>query len=164
MVIFTKTPEETIKLGEKIAGSLKKGDVIGFIGELGSGKTTMIKGIVRRLTGKDAVSPSFVLINEYSGKTPVFHFDLYRLKCKIELETIGWDEYPGKGIVLVEWADKIKGILPPETIFIRFSILNGERKIVISGLKKRKNDKSKPPIPPFCKGGIKRGFIRRKIK
>ncbi len=138
MIIFTKTPEETINLGEKIAGAVKKGDIIAFIGELGSGKTTMIKGIVRKLTGKDAVSPSFVLINEYAGEMPVFHFDLYRLKCKIELETIGWDEYPGKGVILVEWADRIKDVLPQETIFIRFSILDGKRKIEISGMKRRK--------------------------
>jgi tRNA threonylcarbamoyladenosine biosynthesis protein TsaE len=138
MIIFTKTPEETINLGKKIAGVVKKGDIIAFIGELGSGKTTMIKGIVRNLTGKDAVSPSFVLINEYAGEMPVFHFDLYRLKCKIELETIGWDEYPGKGVILVEWADRIKDVLPPETIFIRFSILDGKRKIEISGMKRRK--------------------------
>lgn len=138
MVIITKTPEETMKLGEKIAGELKKGDIIGFTGELGSGKTTMIKGVVRKLTRKEAVSPSFVLINEYAGEIPVFHFDLYRLKCKIELETIGWDEYPGKGVVLVEWAERIKDVLPAGTIFIRFSILNGKRKIVISGMKRRK--------------------------
>lgn len=138
MIIFTKTPKETINLGKKIAGAVKKGDIIAFIGELGSGKTTMIKGIVRKLTGKDAVSPSFVLINEYAGEMPVFHFDLYRLKCKIELETIGWDEYPGKGVILVEWADRIKDVLPPETIFIRFSILDGKRKIEISGMKRRK--------------------------
>lgn len=151
MIIFTKTPQETIKLGEKIAGALKKGDIIGFVGELGSGKTTMIKGVVHKLTGKEAVSPSFVLINEYAGKTPVFHFDLYRLKCKIELETIGWDEYPGKGIILVEWADRIKDVLPAGTIFIRFSILHGKRKIVISGLGTRNSGKS--PHTPLSKRG-----------
>ncbi len=144
MVFLTKKPGETIKLGARIADVVKKGDVIGFIGELGSGKTTMIKGIVRRLTGKEAVSPSFVLINEYDGKIPVFHFDLYRLRCKIEMETIGWDEYLGRGLVLVEWADRIRDILPAKTIFVRLSIRNGGRKIRISGLKGRnKNDKQR---------------------
>jgi len=138
MVLFTKSPEETMKVGERIASSIKKGDVIGFTGELGSGKTTMIKGIVRHLTGREATSPSFVLINEYPGEISVFHFDLYRLKCKIEMERIGWEEYLDKGLVLIEWADKIKDLLPAKTIFVKFSIQNGKRKVAVTGLKKLK--------------------------
>lgn len=133
MILFTKKPEETIKLGRRIASGVKKGDIIGFTGELGSGKTTMIKGIVKYLTGKEATSPSFVLINEYPGKIPVFHFDLYRLRCKIDMESIGWEEYLDKGLVLIEWADRIKNILPARTIFIKIAIINGKRKITISG-------------------------------
>lgn len=136
MVLLSKSPEETIKLGQRIASGIKKGDVIGFTGELGSGKTTMIKGIVKYLTGKEATSPSFVLINEYPGKIPVFHFDLYRLRCKIDMESIGWEEYLDKGLVLIEWADRIKDILPAKTIFVKIFIINGKRKITISGLKK----------------------------
>ena len=131
MVFITKSAVETRKLGMHIARRLKKGDTIGFTGELGAGKTTMIKGIVKEITGKEATSPSFVLINEYPGKIPVFHFDLYRLRCKIDIESLGWEEYLDKGIVLIEWADRIRYILPPETLFINISIINNKRRIVI---------------------------------
>ena len=100
-------------------------------GELGSGKTTMIKGIVKYLTGKEATSPSFVLINEYPGEIPVFHFDLYRLRCKIDMENIGWEEYLDKGLVLIEWADRMKDILPANATLVNISIVNEKRKIVI---------------------------------
>lgn len=147
MVIVTYSSKETKNVGGKIANLLKKGDVVGFTGELGSGKTTMIKGIVKALTGCEATSPSFVLINEYPGKIPVFHFDLYRLSSKIEMDTVGWEEYLEKGIVLIEWADKVYDMLPEGTIFIDISIINGKRKIKIKGLKRRiKNDKQRKGI------------------
>ena len=149
MTFFTNSPEETIRLGEKIAKFLKKGDIVGFTGDLGSGKTTMIKGIVKSLTGYEATSPSFVLINEYPGKIPVFHFDLYRLRCKIEMETTGWEDYLDKGILLIEWADRAYyGMLPEGTILINISIINDKRKITIKGLKagRIKNDKQREGI------------------
>ncbi|MCM8820937.1 MAG: tRNA (adenosine(37)-N6)-threonylcarbamoyltransferase complex ATPase subunit type 1 TsaE [Candidatus Omnitrophica bacterium] len=134
-------------MGRRIARYFKRGDIVAFTGELGSGKTTMIKGIVKYLTDCEATSPSFVLINEYPGEIPVFHFDLYRLRCKIEIETIGFEEYLDKGIVLIEWADKITEILPEGTIFINLSIINGKREITIKGLERRiKNDKQRKSI------------------
>ncbi|MCM8762748.1 MAG: tRNA (adenosine(37)-N6)-threonylcarbamoyltransferase complex ATPase subunit type 1 TsaE [Candidatus Omnitrophica bacterium] len=147
MITITSSAKETEKMGREIARHFKRGDIVAFTGELGSGKTTMIKGIVKHLTGCEATSPSFVLINEYQGKIPVFHFDLYRLRCKIEIETIGWEEYLDKGIVLIEWADKITEILPKDTIFINLSIINDKRKITIKGLERRiKNDKQRKSI------------------
>ncbi|HDN97895.1 MAG: tRNA (adenosine(37)-N6)-threonylcarbamoyltransferase complex ATPase subunit type 1 TsaE [Candidatus Omnitrophota bacterium] len=122
MEVYTWSPEETKILGEKIAKNLKKGDIVGFIGCLGSGKTTLIKGIVKFLTGKEAISPSFVIIREYEGKIPVYHFDLYRLNDEKELETIGWEDYLERGIILIEWAEKIKNCLPEKTIFVEISI------------------------------------------
>ncbi|HNS33107.1 MAG TPA: tRNA (adenosine(37)-N6)-threonylcarbamoyltransferase complex ATPase subunit type 1 TsaE [bacterium] len=138
MILYTADSEETIKLGMALAFLLNKGDIVAFTGDLGSGKTTMIKGIVANLTGKNATSPTFVLVNEYPGKIPVFHFDLYRIKYIRELSTIGWDEYLGKGIMLVEWAEKIKKLLPGKTIFVKIEPVRGKRRISISGLKKRK--------------------------
>jgi len=135
MVLYTKSAEETVELGKTFSGRLKKGDTVGFTGELGSGKTTMIKGIVHCLTGKNATSPTFVMVHEYRGRIPVFHFDLYRLGSDAELETIGWEEYLGKGIILVEWADKIKDVLPEKTIFVKFSVIDSTRRIAISGMK-----------------------------
>jgi len=131
MILTAKSPEETIRIGERIASRAKKGDIIGFTGELGSGKTTMIKGIVKYLTGKEATSPSFVLINEYPGKIPVFHFDLYRLRGKIDMKSTGWEEYLDKGLVLIEWADRIRDVLPVRTVFVNISIIDGKRKIAI---------------------------------
>ncbi|MDD3725772.1 MAG: tRNA (adenosine(37)-N6)-threonylcarbamoyltransferase complex ATPase subunit type 1 TsaE [Candidatus Ratteibacteria bacterium] len=150
MKIISKSSEETIKIGRDIASYLKKGDIVAFTGELGSGKTTLIKGIVKALTDREATSPSFVLINEYPGQLPVFHFDLYRLSCKIEVDTIGWEEYIDKGIILIEWAERIIKVLPIEkTIFIHLAIQNGKRIITIKGLKinrRKKNDKQRKGI------------------
>ena len=133
MIVFTATPEETIEIGKRFAEKLKKGDIVGFIGELGSGKTTMIKGIVKNFSECEATSPSFVLINEYPGRIPVFHFDLYRIENIKEMETLGWEEYLDKGIVLIEWADKILEELPENTILVKISVENnGKRKIEIT--------------------------------
>ena len=131
-IYISNSAKETEKIGEKFAEKLKKGDIIGFSGELGSGKTTFIKGIVKKLCNIPATSPSFVLINEYNGKIPVFHFDLYRLENEKEIETIGWEEYIGKGIILIEWAEKIKKFLPDNLILVKIEILgDNKRKIKI---------------------------------
>jgi tRNA threonylcarbamoyladenosine biosynthesis protein TsaE len=136
MIYYTKSPEETIKLGEKIAKYLKKGDIIGFIGELGSGKTTIIKGIVKHFSNSDVYSPSFVIVNEYQGKIPIFHFDLYRIKDFDELIDIGWEDYMDKGIILIEWAEKIKKNLPKNIIWVKINIIGKKkRKIEIKNLK-----------------------------
>ncbi|HOK56455.1 MAG TPA: tRNA (adenosine(37)-N6)-threonylcarbamoyltransferase complex ATPase subunit type 1 TsaE [bacterium] len=142
MIFYTKNSKETIKLGEKIAKYLKKGDIVGFIGELGSGKTTMIKGIVKKFSHNSVFSPSFVIVNEYKGKIPVFHFDLYRLESFDELFDIGWTDYLDKGIILIEWAERIKKNLPKKTIYVKIKNV-GERKriIEIKNLKGVKNDK-----------------------
>lgn len=138
-IYISNSAKETEKIGEKFAEKLKKGDIIGFSGELGSGKTTFIKGIVKKLCNIPATSPSFVLINEYNGKIPVFHFDLYRLENEKEIETTGWEEYIGKGIILIEWIEKIKKFLPDNLILVKIEILgDNKRKIKI---KRRKNDK-----------------------
>lgn len=131
-IYISNSAKETEKIGEKFAEKLKKGDIIGFSGELGSGKTTFIKGIVKKLCNIPATSPSFVLINEYNGKIPVFHFDLYRLENEKEIETTGWEEYIGKGIILIEWIEKIKKFLPDNLILVKIEILgNNKRKIKI---------------------------------
>ncbi len=139
-IFYTNSGKETEKLGEKFAKNLKKGDIVGFSGELGSGKTTFIKGIVKKLCNLQAISPSFVLINEYHGKIPIFHIDLYRLENEREIEGINWEEYIGKGIILIEWVEKIKKNLPENLILVKIEILgdNNKRKIKI---KRRKNDK-----------------------
>jgi len=136
MIYYTKSPKETIKLGKKIARYLKKGDIVGFIGELGSGKTTIIKGIVKHFSNSDVYSPSFIIVNEYQGKISIFHFDLYRIKDFDELIDIGWEDYIDKGIILIEWAEKIKKNLPKNIIWVKINIIGKKkRKIEIKNLK-----------------------------
>lgn len=116
MKIVTNSPEETIRLGEQLGRHLKAGDVLGLIGELGSGKTTLVKGIASGLRVKEregVSSPSFVLIKEYAGKTPLFHFDLYRLDKIKDIEYLGVEEYLfDKGVCVIEWAEKMRMLLP----------------------------------------------------
>lgn len=149
MIFYTKNPKETIKIGERIARYLKKGDIVAFTGELGSGKTTLIKGIVKHFSNEVVLSPSFVLVNEYEGDIPIFHFDLYRIDSFDEILDIGWNDYINKGIILIEWAEKIKKNLPKNTIWVKINIIGkNKRKIEIKYLKggiydkQRKNIKS----------------------
>ncbi|MCD6093423.1 MAG: tRNA (adenosine(37)-N6)-threonylcarbamoyltransferase complex ATPase subunit type 1 TsaE [Candidatus Omnitrophica bacterium] len=133
---ITHSPQETQELGKKIAGSLKKGDIVALFGELGSGKTTMIQGISWGLgVSKDIYvnSPSFVILKEYRGKFPIYHFDLYRLKDFSELTEIGYpDLLDNKGVVLIEWAEKIEKYLSEYIrIEMKYVSLN-EREIGIS--------------------------------
>ncbi len=116
MRIVTNSAEETIRLGEQLGRHLKAGDVLGLIGELGSGKTTLVKGIACGLGVRErerVTSPSFVLIKEYSGKIPLFHFDLYRLDRIKDIEYLGVEEYLfDKGACVIEWAEKMQMLLP----------------------------------------------------
>ena len=136
MIFFTKFPAETKKLGERIGKLLLPGDVVALTGELGSGKTVLTKGIARGMgiKGDPVRSPCFVLIKEYPGKVPLFHFDLYRLKKQNELNTIGYEEYfSGKGVVVIEWAERAKNFLPEKYLVIKLSIINkNERKISLT--------------------------------
>ena len=114
--VTTNSANETVKFGRKIGSQLKGGEVIAFYGPLGSGKTHLIKGIVAGLGAEDAAnevtSPTFVLVNEYSGRLEVYHIDAYRLDSIAQFEQIGFDDYchPGS-VVLIEWADKIEQAL-----------------------------------------------------
>ena len=112
--------QDTFAWGERFAENLFPGDVIGFFGELGSGKTRTIQGICKGLGCTDIVtSPTFIIINEYSGKYPIYHFDLYRIESEREIFGLGYEEYfYGEGICLIEWADRITSFLPPNRIEI----------------------------------------------
>jgi tRNA threonylcarbamoyladenosine biosynthesis protein TsaE len=114
--ITTNSPQQTIEFGHRFGSQLKGGEVIALIGPLGSGKTHLIKGIVKGLgaegTANEVTSPTFVLVNEYSGRLEVYHIDAYRLDSIAQFEQIGFDDYchPGS-VVLIEWADKIESAL-----------------------------------------------------
>lgn len=113
-IIISKSEKETISAGKKFAESIKPGEVIGLKGNLGSGKTQFVKGISSYFKVKDIVnSPTFLIVNQYEGSCPdtgknltINHFDLYRLKFKEELETIGFEDYINeKSICLIEWCE-----------------------------------------------------------
>ncbi|OGF46786.1 MAG: tRNA (adenosine(37)-N6)-threonylcarbamoyltransferase complex ATPase subunit type 1 TsaE [Candidatus Firestonebacteria bacterium RIFOXYA2_FULL_40_8] len=120
----TKSQAETVKLGEKLGKSLKPGSIVALTGNLGAGKTYLTKGIVKGLGLKSAVrSPTFVIMNIYPGKIPVFHFDCYRLKDETDMEKLGYEEYfYGEGITIIEWADRIPGIIPKTAVKVEFRI------------------------------------------
>ena len=114
--VTTNSANETVKFGQKFGSQLKGGEVIALVGPLGAGKTHLIKGIVAGLGAEDAAnkvtSPTFVLVNEYSGRLEIYHLDAYRLDSIAQFEQIGFDDYchPGS-VVLIEWADKVEQAL-----------------------------------------------------
>jgi tRNA threonylcarbamoyladenosine biosynthesis protein TsaE len=129
---LSKSAYQTIKAGERLAHKLTKGDVVALYGDLGSGKTTFTKGIGKGLGVKDVRrinSPSFVLIKEYSAKFPIYHIDLYRLDNLQDIEDIAIEEYIyGDGIAIIEWAEKIKMLMPEKHIAVRFKIKGGQQR------------------------------------
>lgn len=134
MDIVSKTTAQTRRLGETIGRLLNPGEVVALIGELGTGKTVLAQGIAFGLGVDSKVyprSPSFVLINEYKGRVPVYHFDLYRLESLKELEGIGYEEYfYGDGVTIIEWADKLEESLPDQYLRIELSFKGKESRLI----------------------------------
>jgi tRNA threonylcarbamoyladenosine biosynthesis protein TsaE len=124
MEIQVTDAEDTIKLGEIIGKTLTPGSIIALRGDLGAGKTVLVKGIARGLGIEDEpVSPTFVIMNAYEGAIPLYHFDLYRISGADELMGIGADEFLfGEGVSAVEWAERVDEILPEYTIYIYIKI------------------------------------------
>lgn len=137
--IITNSEKETFEFGEKIAKSLKGGEVIGLIGNLGAGKTIVSKGIAKGLGVKQTVnSPTFTIMKVYpipNSKIPnskFVHIDAYRLKSADELTAIGALEYFNRPdtIVVIEWSDKVKKILTNNTKKIKIKINDNKRTII----------------------------------
>lgn len=119
--IVTLSPVETARVGELLGRLLVPGDVVCLIGDLGAGKTNLAQGLARGLGIIDQVtSPTFTLINEYNGRLPLFHMDLYRLEGAGDLADLGYEEYIyGDGVTVVEWADRAIEALPLERLDIK---------------------------------------------
>lgn len=130
--------EETEQLGAQLAHTLTPGTVLAYTGSLGMGKTAFTRGLARGLgfTGR-VTSPTFTLVNEYDGRIPLFHFDLYRIASSDELFDLGWDDYLDRGgICAVEWSERIADALPPDTLFVdlaRHPENEGWRVITVTG-------------------------------
>ena len=124
---ISHSAEETIAFGRQLAGSLRAGDVLALTGDLGAGKTCLVKGLAAGLNITHAVtSPTFTLIHEYrGGRLPLAHIDLYRLATAIEAVNIGIEEYlSGAGVTVIEWAERIESLLPAQTKRIRLTALD----------------------------------------
>jgi len=122
---------ETVTFGRSLGVLLEKGMVLALIGELGAGKTTLVKAIASGLgvSEEEVRSPSYTLVNEYDGRLPIYHFDLYRLTDSSELYELGYDEYlEGEGISIVEWADAIADALPDEYLSIKIEIVSADER------------------------------------
>ncbi len=119
--VIIKNERETKQFGLKLGKDLKKGDVVALIGDLGTGKTTLTKYIGEGLGITEMItSPTFTIIQEYySGKLPLYHFDVYRINDIEEMSELGYEEYfYGDGVTIVEWADQIMEIIPEQAIVI----------------------------------------------
>ena len=136
MEFITNSPAETELVGVKLAQQLTAGTVIAYKGDLGAGKTAFTRGLARGLGAKESVtSPTYTIVNEYlSGRMPLFHFDMYRLRSADELFDIGWDDYLERGgVCAVEWSENVADALEgPITVTIE-KLGEDTRRITIMG-------------------------------
>ncbi len=137
MKVFSDSPQKTIEIGRKLGKYLEPGDVIYLSGSLGAGKTHFAKGVALGLGVEDHVtSPTFTLINEYEGRMPFYHVDVYRLEEEEEAHELGLEEYLyGSGVTLIEWPERIKTVLPEDylAVELRFTGTGSEaRELEIS--------------------------------
>jgi len=133
---ITNSEEETKSFAKEFAKSLKKGDIVVLTGDLGSGKTKFVEGVLENYGLQDEISsPTFTIVNEYKNeKATIFHFDVYRLEDSDEFYAIGGEEYFEKGICLIEWGELIEDVLPKgyiKVVFLRNLEKENEREIKI---------------------------------
>ncbi|MDI3522753.1 MAG: tRNA threonylcarbamoyladenosine biosynthesis protein TsaE [Bacillota bacterium] len=123
MQVTTHSVAETDAIGTLLGEKLERGMVVALTGELGAGKTAFARGVARGLGANGPVtSPTFTLIQEYAGRLPLYHFDVYRLTDPAELEELGYEEYlEGDGVCLVEWGDTVRDWLPASYLEVHLS-------------------------------------------
>jgi len=135
---FSDGPAATSALGKRAGRRLLAGSVIALTGELGCGKTLLTRGVCAGLgvPPRQVNSPTFVLVNEYRGRLPVFHMDLYRLGTETDVVELGITDYLSRvesGVMIIEWAEKIPSLLPDDFLKVEFEILSPrKRRIVFS--------------------------------
>ena len=120
MEYLSHSPEETEQLGEQLGRTLRPGSVVAYRGDLGMGKTAFTRGLARGLGCTCRVtSPTFTIVNEYSGALPLFHFDMYRLQSDDDLWDIGWEDYLDRGgVCAVEWSENVADAMPEGTVYV----------------------------------------------
>lgn len=124
MKFYTASAQETEQLGQRLGQQLKPGAVIAYSGDLGAGKTAFTRGLARGLKIEDPItSPTYTIVNEYPGKIPLFHFDMYRLNSSEDLFDIGWEDYLARGgVIAVEWSERVEDALDEVENAIRIHI------------------------------------------
>lgn len=137
MEYLSHSPEETEHIGEMLGRRLRPGTVVAYRGGLGMGKTAFTRGLARGLGCAGRVtSPTFTIVNEYDGATPLFHFDMDRLGSSDELLDIGWEDYLTRGgVCAVEWSERVSDAMPADTLWVDIARGTGEsdRIITITG-------------------------------
>jgi tRNA threonylcarbamoyladenosine biosynthesis protein TsaE len=140
---ISKGDHETKDIGFRLGKLLSPGDVVGLYGELGAGKTIMVKGIARAfgIQERDIVSASFTIMSEYDTNPPFVHIDLYRIGKEEEFSELGlWEHIGGEGVSVIEWAEKAEEWMPEDTIRVRLTAIDDNtREIMIEGV----NEKSR---------------------
>lgn len=134
--IFLADTAATQRLGEDLAMALRPGDVLALEGDLGAGKSTLARALIRALADDaelDVPSPTFTLVQSYEARFPVHHFDLYRLASETELDELGFEDALGEGAALVEWPERAGNRLPPNAVRIELDHLNHGRNASLSG-------------------------------
>lgn len=123
---------ETEEIASELALELKPGDVVALYGPLGAGKTSFVRGLASGLNCIQPVrSPTFSLINEYSGAVPLYHFDFYRLDGQAEIDDLGWTDYLNSdGVLAIEWPEMVRNMLPIPRIEVYLSYLGATRRKV----------------------------------
>ena len=126
-MITSQSAADTIQLGRQLAATLRPGAVLALTGDLGAGKTCLVKGLAAGLgITQNVTSPTFTIIHEYhGGQLPLYHIDLYRLDTVQQTFDIGIEDYLNSdGATVIEWAERIESLLPANTIYTRFTLLN----------------------------------------
>lgn len=133
---MSRNPEQTIEIGSDIASKLRPGSVVGLVGPLGAGKTVMVRGICNGL-GYDGniTSPTFSIVNIYSGRSEIYHIDCYRLEGIHDLEDIGYETFffSETGICLVEWADRVADAIRNDALIVSMEIIDETKRRIVIG-------------------------------
>ena len=129
---LSQSVEQTEEFAEEFSKNLNGNEIIAMYGELGAGKTAFARGLVRGLDVEDSVSsPTFAIVNEYRGLYPIYHFDMYRIESWNDLDSIGFFDYIGNGVIIIEWSENIEGALPDDVIKVEIKKTDNENERII---------------------------------
>jgi tRNA threonylcarbamoyladenosine biosynthesis protein TsaE len=131
MDFFSRSPEQTRRVGKRLGSALQTGDVICLQGDLGAGKTTFVQGIAKGWGSLDSVSsPTFIIVNVYrrADQSQLFHMDAYRLDSQLEAEELDLDSMLAQGPLLIEWPERVDGLVPNERLWVKLEHLDEEER------------------------------------